>query len=234
MTEVTAIIVAAGEGRRIGGEVPKTYLLIAGRPMLLRTLDRFYSASIIGKVILVVAANELSRCEELLRRDSKLADRSWVLQTGGVTRQQSVKRGLESIDADTDIVVIHDGARPLVSPDLISRCIAEVHDKSAVVVGLPVRDTVKIVSEDRWVQTTPPRNSLWEIQTPQAFRKDLIVAAHDWAERQGVVEATDDATLVEQMGEPVFVIEGERTNVKITVPEDVWLAETLIREERVP
>jgi 2-C-methyl-D-erythritol 4-phosphate cytidylyltransferase len=101
-----------------------------------------------------------------------------------------------------------------------------------VVVGLPVRDTIKVVAKDRWVESTPDRSSLWEIQTPQAFHKDIIVAAHDWAMRNGV-EATDDALVVERMGRRVFVIDGEWTNLKITVPEDVWLAETLLREGRL-
>jgi 2-C-methyl-D-erythritol 4-phosphate cytidylyltransferase len=232
MTEVTAIIVAAGEGRRIGGKVPKAYLPIAGRPMVLRTLDRFYSASVVDNVILIVAPPELSRCEELLRADSKLAGRSWILQSGGATRQQSVKKGLEIIDARTEIVIIHDGARPFISPDLIGRCVAEAYEKGAVVVGLPARDTIKFVTEDRWVQATPPRSTLWEIQTPQVFRKNLIVAAHDAAALQEV-DATDDAMLVERLGKPVYVLEGERTNMKITMPEDVCLAETLIREGRL-
>ena len=233
MTHATAILVAAGEGRRIGGSIPKAYLPIAGRPMVLRTLDRFISARAIGKVILVIAASEFSRCEAMLRAESTLDGRLWTLQSGGATRQQSVKRGLDALDAVTDIVVIHDAARPFVSPSLIDRCVEAADEKGAVVVGVPARDTIKVVSDDRWVQTTPARVSLWEIQTPQVFRKELIVAAHAWAVRQGV-EATDDAMLVERLGKPVFVLEGERTNIKITLPEDVWVAETLIREGRIP
>jgi 2-C-methyl-D-erythritol 4-phosphate cytidylyltransferase len=121
----------------------------------------------------------------------------------------------------------------LVSASLIDRCVEAAEDKGAVVVGLPVRDTIKMVSEDRRIQSTPERSSLWEIQTPQVFKRELIVDAHERAERDGV-EATDDAMLVERLGKPVFIIDGERTNLKITVPEDVWLAESLIREGRVP
>jgi 2-C-methyl-D-erythritol 4-phosphate cytidylyltransferase len=232
MKHTTAIIVAAGEGLRVGGDVPKIYLPVCGRPMVLRTLDRFFSAQAVERVILVIGASEFSRCETMLRRDFTLGNRSWTLQSGGATRQQSVKKGLEKIDADTDIIVIHDGARPFVSSALIDRCVEAAQDKGAVVVGLPVRDTIKIVSDDRWVQRTPARSSLWEIQTPQAFRKELIVEAHDRASREAV-EATDDAMLVEGMGNPVFVLDGERNNMKITTPEDVWLAETLMREGRI-
>jgi 2-C-methyl-D-erythritol 4-phosphate cytidylyltransferase len=232
MSHITAIIVAAGEGRRIGGEVPKTYLPVCGRPMVLRTLDQFFSAQAIEEVVLVIAADEFLRCETMLRDDSGLANRPWILQSGGPTRQQSVKKGLEKIGSDTDIVVIHDGARPFVSPALIDRCVQATRDKGAVVVGVPVRDTIKIVSNDRWVQTTLSRSSLWAIQTPQVFRKQWIVEAHDRAAREAF-EATDDAMLVERIGKPVFVVDGESTNIKITTPEDVWFAEALLREKRI-
>lgn len=230
---VTAIVLAAGEGHRIGGEIPKTFLPIVGRPLVLRTLDRIFAAHAVEKVVLVIAANEIARCQSTLRADAALRDRPWLLQAGGRTRQQSAKCGLEKVGSDTDIVIIHDGARPFVSAGLIDRCVEVAGEKGAVVVGLPARDTIKVVSVDQRIQSTPERRSLWEIQTPQVFRRALIVAAHERAERDGV-QATDDAMLVERIGTPVYVIDGERTNFKITVREDVWLAETLIREGRVP
>jgi 2-C-methyl-D-erythritol 4-phosphate cytidylyltransferase len=228
----TAIVVAAGAGRRIGGITSKVFLPLAGRPLLLRTLDRVFSARSIEQVVLVVGANEVARCESLLRADTALRARPLLLQSGGATRQQSAKRGLAKIGTDTDIVMVHDGARPLVSSGLIDRCVEVAVEKGAVVAALPVRDTIKMVSEDRRVQSTPERSSLWEVQTPQVFRRELIVEAHERAERDGV-EVTDDAMLVERLGKPVFIVEGERTNLKVTVPEDVWLAEALIREGRV-
>jgi 2-C-methyl-D-erythritol 4-phosphate cytidylyltransferase len=233
MSCVTALIVAAGEGRRMGATVPKTYLSIGGRPMVLRTLDRFFATRSVERVILVIATADFSRSEAMLRGDSVLSERMWTLQSGGGTRQQSVKRGLEKIDASTELVIIHDGARPFVSSALIDCSIDAAREKGAVVVGVPVRDTIKMVSDDRRVHRTPERNSLWEIQTPQVFRRDLIVEAHDRAAREGF-ESTDDAMLVERMGQPVFVMDGERTNFKITTPEDVWLAETLIQGGRIP
>ncbi|HEX2931374.1 MAG TPA: 2-C-methyl-D-erythritol 4-phosphate cytidylyltransferase [Candidatus Binatia bacterium] len=229
---VTAIVLAAGAGRRVGGAMPKTFLPIAGRPLVLRTVDRMFSARTVADVVLVVAASELERCQAMLRADDALRNRPWRLQTGGITRQQSAKRGLEKLGAETEIVIIHDGARPFVSANLIDRCVESASSKGAVVVGIAARDTIKVVDQDRRIQSTPERSSLWEIQTPQVFRRDLIVAAHEQAEKDGC-QVTDDAMVVERMGTPVFVLDGERTNFKITVPEDVWLAEMLIREGRV-
>lgn len=231
--QVAAIVVAAGAGRRIGGEISKAYLPIAGRPLVLRTLDRIFEAKTVGQVILVVAAKDRDRCDALLREDSALRDRPYLLQIGGTTRQQSVKRGLDKIAAQTDIVIIHDAARPFVSAALIDRCVESAAEKGAVVAGLPARDTIKVVGADRRIQTTPDRSLLWEIQTPQVFQRKLIVDAHARAEADGV-EVTDDAMVVERLGKPVYLLEGERTNFKITLPEDIWLAEMMIREGRVP
>lgn len=233
MKPATAIVLAAGEGRRVGGETPKSYLPIVGRPLVLRTLDRMFSAPSVETVILVVAAGQEKRAESILRADAALKNRPWFVRTGGATRQQSAKRGLEHVGSDTDIVVIHDGARPFVSPALIDRCVEAAAAKSAVVVGLPVRDTIKAVSREHRVQATYERSALWEIQTPQVFMRELIVAAHEKAERDGA-RVTDDAMVVERTGAPVYVLEGERSNFKITVPEDLWLAEMMVREGRVP
>ncbi len=231
---VTAIIVAAGEGKRLGGRVSKSFLPIAGRPLVLRTLDRFFATQSIEKVILVVAEKELRQSQALIpliQNDPNLSHRPWVLRAGGATRQESVRRGLEKLDTDCEIVAIHDGARPFVSSSLIDRCVDEAYRIGAVVIGVPVRDTIKVVSEEHWVQATPARNTLWDIQTPQVFRKEIIVEAHEWGVRQAI-EATDDAMLVERIGQPVFLLEGERTNIKITVPEDILLAEALLRDGR--
>jgi 2-C-methyl-D-erythritol 4-phosphate cytidylyltransferase len=224
---VTAIVVAAGEGRRMGGEVGKTFLPLAGRAMLLRTLDKFYDSEMINNVVVVVAERDLAFCDSLLRADRRLGSRPWVLQSGGFTRQESVRKGLLKLQSDCDIVVIHDAARPLVSAALITRVIEQTLAKEAIIVGLPVTDTIKVVSEDRRILSTPARDPLWEIQTPQAFIRPLIVEAHETALRDSF-SGNDDAVLVERLGKTVYVIEGERTNVKITVPEDVLLAEKLL------
>jgi 2-C-methyl-D-erythritol 4-phosphate cytidylyltransferase len=204
----------------------KTYLPIGGRALLLRTLDSFFRSKIVNKVIIVVAKQDMARCQSLLRNDPHVGPQSWILQTGGSSRQRSVERGLEKVSSSCDVVVIHDGARPFVSPELIDRVIEEASTRHAVVVGVPVRDTIKIVSENRQILSTLERDRLWEIQTPQAFERSLIFQAHEAAQRNDQ-NATDDATLVERLGKPVYLIEGDRTNIKITVPEDLLFAEAL-------
>lgn len=230
---VAAIVLAAGAGRRMGGERTKAYLPIAGRPLVLRTLDRMFATKTVEQVVLVVRAEEMDRCRALLGADPLLCHRPYQLRAGGSTRQESARRGLERLGADTNVVIIHDGARPFVSAALIDRCVASAAVHGAVVVGLPALNTIKVVGDDHLIRATPERRSLWEIQTPQVFQRELIVAAHQQAERDGV-EVTDDAMVVERLGKPVYVLEGERTNLKITLPEDLWLAEMMLRGGRVP
>ena len=159
--------------------------------------------------------------------DWRLGRLEIVFQSGGLRRQDSVGRGLARLDPDCEVVVIHDGVRPFVSPRLIDRCIEAAFKEGAVVIGLPARDTIKVISADRQVKETPPRDSLWEIQTPQAFRTEIIREAFQKAAREGT-EATDDAMLVERLGKRVAVLEGESTNIKITTPEDLLFAEALL------
>jgi 2-C-methyl-D-erythritol 4-phosphate cytidylyltransferase len=224
--------VAAGEGSRIGTRQSKTYIPIAGRALLLRTLDQFCRSKRVNHLVVVIANQDLAKCESLLRNDPQLGTQSWSLQSGGSSRQESVKRGLEKVSPDCDVVVIHDGARPFVSPALIDRSIEEAWTRKAVVVGVPVRDTIKVISETGQVVSTPVRDCLWEIQTPQTFERSLIVEAYEAAGRNNL-EGTDDAMLVERLGKPVYLIEGERTNIKITVPEDLLFAEALSRKRRL-
>ena len=228
---VNAVIVAAGEGKRMGGDVPKPLLSLAGRPLILHTLSRF-AASQARKVILVVPEKERRKFESLVQGNRELSGIECVLQAGGPRRQDSVNEGLKRVDKDCEIVVVHDAARPLVAPALIDRSIEAARKEGAAVVGVPIKDTIKFVSPEHRVESTPPRDSLWEIQTPQAFRVEILREAHRRAEREGI-EATDDAMLVERLGRNVFVLEGDRSNLKITTPEDLLLAEALLRERRV-
>src|SRR3989338_7404823 len=169
---VNAVIVAAGGGERMGGKIPKPLLSLNGRPIILRTLSHF-ATSQVRRVILVVSEREVSRCQELVRSDLDLRRLEMVFQAGGPRRQDSVSEGLARLDADCEVVVIHDGVRPFISSCLVDRCVEVALQEGAVVVGVPVRDTIKVVSEDRHIRETPPRETLWEIQTPQAFRTEI-------------------------------------------------------------
>jgi len=229
---VNGVIVAAGEGKRTGKDTPKTFLPLAGRPMILHTLSRFASCEKVRKVVLVTPESEVLRCQGLIRSDNRFRSLQCVVKPGGSRRQDSVWRGLEGLDTDCEVVVIHDGARPFVSSGLIDQCVEKAFTEGAVVVGLPVRDTIKVVVASQRVSETPPRGSLWEIQTPQVFRVELIREAYLRAARDGI-EATDDAMLVERLGATVSVLEGERTNIKITFLEDFLFGEALLSDGRI-
>lgn len=228
---VNGVVVAAGEGKRMGGDIPKPLLSIAGRPLILHTLSRF-AASQVHRVIVIAGANEISKYQKLIQSDIRLRSLDCSFEIGGARRQDSVWRGLARVDPDCEVVVIHDGARPFILPDLIDRCTEVALREGAVVVGVPVRSTIKVVSSERRIVGTPPRDTLWEAQTPQVFRLPIIRQAYDEAMLEGM-EATDDAMLVERLGKPVYLLEGHTTNIKITLPEDMLLAEALIREGRV-
>ena len=229
---VNAVIVAAGEGRRMGANVPKPFLSLGGRPLILHTLSRF-ATSQVRKLVLVAAASDISKYPALIQSDPQLGGLEFVFQAGGHRRQDSVRHGLSRLDPDCGVVVIHDGARPFVAPEIIDRCVEAAFREGAVVVGVPVSSTVKVVSSSRRVKETPPRDSLWEIQTPQAFQTEIIREAFRQAALKDT-DVTDDATLVEQMGRSVAVMEGRRTNIKITVPEDLLFAEALLRAGLAP
>ena len=206
---------------------PKVFLSVKGKPLILYTLARFVEVQTVDRVILVLPERELARCDALIQAERGLKPLRYTLQRGGARRQDSVSQGLACLDRDCEVVVVHDGARPFVPPVLVDRCVEAAFNEGAAVVGLPARDTIKMVSTERVVRKTLAREGLWQIQTPQAFRTELIRAAYERAEREHT-EATDDAMLVERLGKTVVVLEGDPFNIKITVPEDLALAEMLI------
>ncbi len=224
---VNAVILAAGRGTRVGGEAPKVLLPVSGRPLILHTLERFGRSAEVGKAVLVVPAEEMEAYEKLLRM-SPPAGLAIAVHRGGARRQDSVRAGLDALDPDCAVVVVHDGARPFAAPELIDRCVREARGDRSVTAAVPARNTIKTVRQGQ-VEETLPRNRLWEIQTPQAFPARTLRAAYEKAQRDGV-DATDDATLVEQLGMPVWVVEGNTTNLKVTYPEDLPFAEALVAQ----
>jgi len=219
---VGAIIVAAGESRRMGG-VDKALALLGGKPILARVVDAFQGCNPIDQIVVVLSEQNLERGQQLVTEQgwSKVID----FCVGGRRRQDSVAAGLRRL-SNCDWVVIHDGARPLVTVDLIERGLEAARETGAAVAAVPVTDTIKVAGDDRLVHQTPPRQNLWAVQTPQVFRTDIITEAY----RQAKVEVTDDATLVEQLGYKVKLYMGSYANIKVTTPDDLALAEVLWRK----
>lgn len=219
--KVGAIVVAAGSSRRMGG-VDKIFAPIAGRPLLAHTIDVFLRCPSIDQVVVVLSEDKLEEGKRLAEKNRW----SKVLQLcpGGERRQDSVRRGLERL-SDCQWVVIHDGARPCLGTDLIDRGLEEAYESGAAVAAVPVKETIKVVSPDRVVEETPLRERLWAVQTPQVFRFDIIDEAH----RRAQGEAPDDATLVERLGYTVKVYPGSDSNIKVTTPEDLALAEAILK-----
>ncbi len=220
--KVGAIIVAAGESRRMGG-VDKVFALLGGKPVLARVIDTFHECNSINQVIVVASQQNVEPARQLV------AEQGWskVIQVcpGGRRRQDSVAAGLSQLKS-CDWVIIHDGARPLVTEELIHRGLAEARETGAAAAAVPVTDTIKVARDDRLVQQTPPRHNLWAVQTPQVFRFDIINEAY----QQAKGEVTDDATLAEQSGYKVKLYMGAYDNIKITTPDDLALAEILWRK----
>lgn len=225
----TAIIVAAGKGTRMNAGINKQFIPICGKPLLALTLQAFQNCKEIDRIVLVSGKEELLLCREQIL-DVYGFDKVDKLVEGGSERQQSVYNGLAELDESCGVVVIHDGARPIVTGNIIERCIEGAKLYGAVSAGMPVKETIKVLDDNGFVQYTPERGKLWVTQTPQAFKPDIIRKAHESAAAKGI-SGTDDAFLVESLGIKVKMIESSYENIKVTTPEDIVIAETLINNK---
>lgn len=215
------IIPAAGCGERMKADVPKVLLKIKGQPVILRTMLAFEDCPLIQGIVLVGPEDHLDAFQKIVTQAGLKKVRAIVC--GGTTRTQSVRHGLKALEADVDMVLIHDGARPLVTRGIIEESIRVCRQEGAVVAAVPVKPTLKVVDpRTQNVKETLDRTLVWEAQTPQAFRRDIIERAY-----AGDENATDDASLVERTGVTVSVCPGEYQNIKITTPEDLLIAEAL-------
>ena len=219
--KVGAIVAAAGKGERMGG-VDKMFAPLAGRPVLAWVVDTFQHCPLVDQIVVVLAEHHLERGKTLAREQgwSKVTD----ICPGGQRRQDSVAAGLRQLK-DCRWVIIHDGARPLVTEALIEAGLEAAKETGAAVAAVPVTDTIKLASDDGFILGTPPRHSLQAVQTPQVFRFDIITEAHRRAEGM----ATDDASLVERLGYRVKLYMGSYDNIKITTPSDLALAKILVQ-----
>lgn len=222
MKKFYALIVAGGKGLRMGGDTPKQFRLIGGRPVLMRTLDAFHQACPDVRLILVLPSEQIAYWHELCR--TYPCPYGVEIVPGGETRFHSVSHGLALVPDDSDTVVaVHDGVRPFVYPDTILRCIEVSCEYGAVIPVTPVVETLRRV--DAGGSHTVPRDDYRLVQTPQTFRADILKAAY----RQDYCpDFTDDASVVEAMGMSVHLVEGDRDNIKLTTPEDLLLAEALL------
>ena len=221
-----ALIPAAGLGLRMGGDVRKQFRLLGGVPLLVHSLRIFQSSPVIDAVILAVPEADLEYCRTEIVEAHGFTKVGHVI-AGGKERQDSVRRALAAVDETVDLVVIHDAVRPCVTDTMVTQVVEAAAADGGAIIALPMRDTVKQVGTDRLIERTIDRSALWLAQTPQAFRREWLQAAHRKAQAEGLT-ATDDAFLVEWMGHSVRVVEGSGDNIKVTRPEDLVIAEAIL------
>ncbi|MGJ7044209.1 2-C-methyl-D-erythritol 4-phosphate cytidylyltransferase [Thermoanaerobacterium thermosulfurigenes] len=223
---ISAIIVAAGKGRRMGTKLNKVFLKLNGKPVLYYTLNVFEKLLELNEIVLVVSNEDIDYCRrEIVDKYNFKKVRRIV--AGGMERQESVFNGLKAVDSRCDIVMIHDGARPFIDKTTLKKGIEESKLHSAVGIAVPVKDTIKVVDDDNFVVSTPDRTNLMAIQTPQIFEYRLIYEAHLKAMEDGFL-GTDDTVLVERLGHKVKLVEGSYRNIKITTPEDLIISEAFL------
>ena len=224
----TAIVLAAGQGKRMHSKIQKQFLEIGGKPVLYYSLNCFQESPLIRDIILVTGEEMISYCEQEIVK--KYGFSKWRKVTaGGKERYDSVYAGLLCCQ-DTDYVYIHDGARPFITEEMVQRGYEAVKRNNACVMGMPSKDTVKLADSSGYVKETPDRKIVWNIQTPQIFSYDLIRGAYESIRKKDMTGVTDDAMVVEQeTGTKILLVEGSYQNIKITTPEDLAIAEAFLR-----
>lgn len=227
--KIVAIITAGGSGKRLKAEKAKQYLPLVGRPVLVYSLQAFESCEIINEIIIVVPKNDVQFVRDELVGKTGINKVVKVIE-GGAERQDSVRNGLSVVDSGCDLVVIHDGVRPLVTKAMIKSVVDAAQLHQAASVGVKAKDTIKETQDDDIVTRTVPRENLWLTQTPQAFQFAVIKKAYDKAYSDGYY-GTDDASLTERLGIKVKMVAGSYENLKITTPEDIIMAEAFLRKK---
>ena len=223
MDHCGAVIVAAGNATRMGG-IDKTMALLGGEPVIVHTVRAFENCDAVKEIVVVTRSNLLIPVSDLCHKFSKVT----AVVVGGDNRVASVQNGLNALSSKVRLVAVQDGARPLISFEVIDRTIRAAHTYGAAVPGVPVKDTIKVVSGGV-VSSTPDRKSLWAVQTPQVFDFDLLRGALKKSVQKGW-EITDDCSAVEMLGFRVRMVEGDERNIKITTPGDLKIAEMLLEE----
>lgn len=225
---VSVVVVAAGKGTRMKMDKKKQYLKINGERVLSRTLKAFDESDLIDEIILVVNGDEIFFCKNEIIEEANISKVHSIV-AGGTDRQESVYNGLREVNPESSIVLIHDGARPFVDDEIITNCIDGAVEFGAVCAAVPVKDTIKTSDNKGFIEATPDRDTLWAVQTPQAFKLPLIFKAHEKA-LEDEYRGTDDAVLVERLGEKVKLVMGSYNNIKITTQEDLVFAEAIAED----
>lgn len=220
------VIVAAGTGSRMKMGINKQFIKLEGKEIIAYTIEKFYNNSNIEDIVVVVKEDE----SEFFKKEilDKYNFKNIKIAYGGKERQDSVYNGLKLLDKKCDVVLIHDGARPFVSDKIIDNCIEEVKEHKAIVVGVPVKDTIKVIDNDKNIVDTPNRSVLWAVQTPQTFDYNILLDAYKDAFKSGFY-GTDDAMLVERIGYKVKMVEGSYNNIKITTKEDLSVGSQILK-----
>lgn len=223
--KTTAVIVAAGSSTRMGGQISKQFISLNGTPAIVHTLRAFQQAQSIDSIVVVCRKTDIIDIKRLSGENgiTKLT----AVAEGGSTRQQSVKNGV-ALAQGADFIAIHDGARPLVTPQDIDKVVADAQKHGAAALGVQVKDTIKVVDNNGFILSTPNRSSLIAIYTPQVFKTDMYMQAMKKAEEDNK-DYTDDCQLVEALGERVLVTVGSAENIKLTTPEDIAVAESFLK-----
>ena len=224
----SVVIVSAGRGSRMKADINKQFLKLQNKEVIAHTIDKFYNNENIGEIIVVVREDEAEFFK--INIIEKYGYKNIKIAFGGSERQDSVYNGLKMVDENCKIVLIHDGARPFVNNETIDSAIESAKENKCVIVGVPVKDTIKVIDENNNVCDTPDRSTLWSIQTPQVFDYSLIMKAHEKA-REDNYYGTDDSMLMEYFGQTVKVVEGSYNNIKITTPEDLKIGEEILRDK---
>lgn len=225
---IAAVFPAAGQGKRMRAGMNKVFLELAGLPILVHTLRRFSQSAKIDYLIVIAAEEEVEEIRRLLQCVPKL--KPFQVVAGSTERQYSIANGLAVLPDDTEVVLVHDAARPLVTVQTIEAVIKAAQETGGAIAAVPEKNTIKLVSSDGMVVKTPPREMLWEVQTPQGFCKDILLEAYRRAKEENFL-GTDDSSLVERLQIPVKVVESDYQNIKITTPEDLVIAEALLRAQ---
>lgn len=225
---VSVIIAAAGMSNRMGSKINKQFIAIDNKPILAHTLEKFDKCKYIDEIIVVSKEEEVEYCRKEIVKKYGFKKVTNIVR-GGKERQDSIYNGIMALNEKTDIVLTHDGARPFIRTESIEAGILGVIEYGACVIGVPVKDTIKVIDPNKVVHHTPKRDLLWAAQTPQCFWADLLKQGYEYAIDEGIV-GTDDSSLVEKIGQPIKMIMGSYDNIKITTPEDLIIADSFIKD----